>query len=179
MLRKIITILSIIGLLLSLGAWAASYVPVAYSLVGKETEPYLFGGSLEYGAITCAWWAKLPPDSTYVGRKERSILMIGEHTMKYELYVPWIPRGRWTRGLYWVQLPLWIPATLFGTALWVSYTPLRRRRKRRKLDLCLKCGYDLRGSQERCPECGQPFAKRRPGAAWAKSPIRRPGPPPS
>ena len=36
-----------------------------------------------------------------------------------------------------------------------------RRLHRREHNLCVKCGYDLRASKERCPECGSPFENRR------------------
>jgi hypothetical protein len=34
------------------------------------------------------------------------------------------------------------------------------RRRRAKLNLCPRCGYDLRATLDRCPECGTPVAKR-------------------
>ena len=45
---------------------------------------------------------------------------------------------------------------IIGLSLVWSF--LRKRADRRRMqNLCIKCGYDLRGSKERCPECGREF----------------------
>jgi hypothetical protein len=60
-------------------------------------------------------------------------------------------------------MPLWASALLLS--LWpivAGLLFLRRHRRlnhRRKLGLCLDCGYDLRGLESpRCPECGATFS---------------------
>ena len=55
------------------------------------------------------------------------------------------------RGL---AFPCWLPAITFGVvpALWIRAT--RHRRRRERVGMCPQCGYDLRASRERCPECG-------------------------
>jgi hypothetical protein len=63
--------------------------------------------------------------------------------------------GSW-RGV-WLQVPDWF---IF---LCLSAKPGRKLIRRfvgRKVDghnTCGKCGYDLRASEDRCPECGSPF----------------------
>ena len=49
----------------------------------------------------------------------------------------------------------WLISTILGAYPTLAFIrgPLRRYR-RRKRGLCVTCGYDLRGSPGRCPECG-------------------------
>jgi hypothetical protein len=51
-----------------------------------------------------------------------------------------------------------IAVPVIVTALGISSQ--RARRKRRDGTLCAKCGYDLRATPDRCPECGTPIPQR-------------------
>ncbi len=133
------TILSLIGLLLSVGLWGASYCSFGY--IGTQSFLFRTGGvvwssvrgsrlPVHYGWYRGGAWGRLETH--------------------------WLP-SRKQRGWYDDQyIPFWIPTLLFAVSLWLFH-PLDyyRRRKRKKLGLCLKCGYDLRASAERCPECGE------------------------
>lgn len=51
-----------------------------------------------------------------------------------------------------------LPHALGGAVIAALLDPIRRS----ELGLCLKCGYDLRASTGRCPECGEPMAPKLP-----------------
>jgi hypothetical protein len=51
-------------------------------------------------------------------------------------------------------IPHWALAVLFGLLCAAGLIPILRRWHRRRHGLCLNCGYDLRGTPDRCPECG-------------------------
>jgi len=57
----------------------------------------------------------------------------------------------------WIAIvPIWFLMMLFAIAptVWTIRYRRRRRRERAEGKLCLNCGYDLRATPERCPECG-------------------------
>ena len=71
----------------------------------------------------------------------------------------WINTGKWNCGVryYDVHFPLWMPFVLFAAYPTIAFirSPARRQRQRRKLGLCVKCGYDLTGNVTGvCSECG-------------------------
>ena len=146
MLRKTLTILSLIGLLISVGLWGVSYV----------SDVRYVGDS---GWYASAWLGALWIGSDELPNRRRygSLVLALDTSRFYVGYIHWWPTFH--RGGYGfiLILPLWMPAIVCMSALLCVYLPLHRRRKRKKLGLCLKCGYDLRGSTDRCPECGEEF----------------------
>jgi hypothetical protein len=51
-------------------------------------------------------------------------------------------------------LPLWFCLVVFSILPVIQIHRVTRRVRRRRRGLCPKCGYDMRASPEKCPECG-------------------------
>jgi len=147
MLRKTLRILPLIGLLLSVGLWGLSYGGVAYSW--EDNNRLCVGkGAFDWYQITGLWsgaWYGI--DGWHFGAA--SFLHMGRG------WRPQLKLDSWSfRHVY---IPLWIPTVAFSAYPIYLLTPLHRRRKRRRLGLCVKCGYNLKGSIDRCSECGELF----------------------
>ena len=64
-----------------------------------------------------------------------------------------------------VIFPMWLPTALFGALPLARAALFVRGRRRMREGHCCKCGYDLRATPDRCPECGHaPVGALRAGA---------------
>ncbi len=163
MLRRTLTIFSLLGLLLSVALWAATYffsIVVATSgsecwelgkgCVGFGRYSYSGGYGIGYGPIGPR------SASMYGGGWSYTIPRLWKSRAFDGWETGWVP----TLGFNPLRFvfPLWIPLFVFAVLLSYLLRPIHRRRKRKKLGLCLKCEYNLTGLTEpRCPECNTPF----------------------
>ena len=56
----------------------------------------------------------------------------------------------------WFYVPHWAVTVALAAPLAMALVRWRRERRRAARGLCPQCGYDLRASPQRCPECGAP-----------------------
>jgi hypothetical protein len=59
-----------------------------------------------------------------------------------------------TIRLWSISFPTWLICALLLWPLWLNVFTSVRARFRARRNRCIKCGYDLRASPDRCPECG-------------------------
>ena len=135
---------------------------------------------------THGWWACLEWDQAHVVVRAvdaNRAGFIGEWINKGILWEREPPESMrpdllWHINANWGQawalgVPCWLALTAFGAspALWLRlrWSSQRRRALRQQRGLCLTCGYDLRASSGRCPECGSlipPDLVRKPVELW-------------
>jgi hypothetical protein len=147
------TILSLLLCLASAGLWVRSYWRGDHYGFSKLSLVYADRGELVlfigdgdanftfdrgYGSDEL-----IDPQYTYNPRR------VSEHT--WNLLVA---HGERFPGLNITVVKLWAVVVFFGISPGVALAWILRSRRRDLLGLCPVCGYDLRATPERCPECG-------------------------
>ena len=165
-MRYIVVSLRLVSLLLllAIGAtWVRShYVLDWFSITCTrfrwEYQACSIYGGFQFGAMYDAtsdgeFWESSPSDLVTVGHQlfPQEAWLIDRKVLGFRFSFKY---RRPDAPLWSVRLPYWFLAGAFavGPLAWIRRR--YRARVRRRLGLCLHCGYDLRASHEVCPECG-------------------------
>lgn len=95
--------------------------------------------------------------NNYDQKSEKVVFRIGGVYLK-TLQPKHLPESRWD---YYIEITWWLIILLLGVLPVIRVVLiLRAWSRRRKAGFCVKCGYDLRATPDRCPECGTPRPTR-------------------
>jgi hypothetical protein len=171
---------SLLVLLCSLGLWVRSCETP--DLVTRSTEDGRYCELVTIpGQVRVTWargWFGESPWRWRHGKDQLPLVIFGQQNLSRKWYLFGTGLRGFTRTVIDIKggigvlkltvsyrilaIPLSLPA--FLAALPFAWTILRTGRRRRVREariaarLCTECGYDLRASEHRCPECGTAIA---------------------
>jgi hypothetical protein len=128
---------------------------------GEQSKPIRYGkGNVSQATLQGGWWSTSAgsfPSRGVLGFDARSFAGVPIYNTAYLPPEPF--------AVY--RIPYWFLVVLTAAPIgaWVA-TKCRKRLRRHRRGLCATCGYDLRATPERCPECGaipNPKDARLPG----------------
>jgi hypothetical protein len=152
MRRRLFTVVSMLSLVLcvaGVGLWAVSF----YAAV--DYRRYLpLGGQVRAGVCEgrlSVFNTDLPYNGGVIGFSTGDGPVVTRR-WDFALYYRHIRWG--THSVWVVTLPLYLPVVLTALLPLSQLSAAIRLAKRRRRGLCPACGYDLRATPGRCPECG-------------------------
>jgi hypothetical protein len=137
MKRRVLNLLAMLSLVLCIASAVGQFARATAGPLTVPRGPTLLVG-FELGKLVVGWQPVAPYRPAWAGQVQR-------RGVRYT---------RWSDGSGEVEVPLWTVAALFAAAA-IATRLLARRTGRRVADgHCVGCGYDLRATPGRCPECG-------------------------
>jgi hypothetical protein len=187
---RVFAAVSALAALCVVAAWARSYSYLdSFKRYSSVTQRFEYAVLLR-GGLQIARCNGLPesrfgegvestelPRSLHGSRGDNWQILTGWGTLSYRSFAGFrVARGDLnykqtgsSPAPFWsLRVPLYAPlvVTLLLPAWWVrTFIGNVRRRRRARANRCEACGFDLRGTPERCPECGRPVPAAAPALA--------------
>jgi len=163
-MKRLFTIFASLSLLLGVAAVTLCVESYWYDDVLVFPSPAVYSAFHSDRGTVDLWWGSTYSTATRPPAKYWGLGNFGVEVNSSILF--WQSR-HWFKPTVWsydgpgaigctIRIPHWLLALAFLLPPFWWMTE-RRRQRRWRLGLCQKCGYDLRASPERCPECGTPI----------------------
>ena len=163
MRRWLFSFAAAVSLVLCLAA-VTLWVAAQWRVISLRDDPRLrweyfdkrYDVTFERAKVVVWWYELVGPDearttsSQYLSTQSRGFAFVRAPDGAGPSGYPWLRHGL-------LAFPYWFAVLVFAAlpAWWLSAWHRRRRRAaRRAAGQCVACGYDLRASPDRCPECG-------------------------